>query len=94
MTQSVLPEELHRVAIRDMVMGEEGYTVAHAIHADEGGRMWIRGDYGFLPQAFGTSNVPIKRAGFAVIVDRTALGPDYEPGPLSYGVDWIPVQLK
>ena len=79
---ALLPEHLARVTIKDLIVGEEAYTVPWSIQVDETGRCWIRGDYAFTHRQFGTSKTLIKRTfeGFEVEVVR---GTQYEQAQLS-----------
>jgi hypothetical protein len=79
---ALLPEHLARVTIKDLIVGEEAYTVPWSIQVDENGRCWIRGDYAFTHRQFGTSKTFIKRTieGFEVEVMR---GTQYEQSRLS-----------
>jgi hypothetical protein len=67
---TILPEHLARVAIRDMIVGEQAFTVPWSIQVDHEGMCWIRGDYAFTHREFGTSKMPITRtsSGFEVEV--------------------------
>jgi hypothetical protein len=67
-----LPEQMLRVTIKDMLIGESAYTVPWSIQIDQHGRCWIRGDYTFTHRKFGTSQMAIKRNayGFEVQVSR------------------------
>jgi hypothetical protein len=67
-----LPEHMARVTIKDMIVGEEAYTVPWSVQVDQHGRCWIRGDYTFTYEQFGTSQMPIKRTarGFEIKVSR------------------------
>ena len=73
-----LPERMARVAIKDLIVGEQAYTVPWSIQVDQDGRCWIRGDYAFTHREFGTSKTAIKRTpnGFEVKVSQ---GTQYEP---------------
>jgi len=68
-----LPEQMFRVTIKDMLIGECAYTVPWSIQIDQYGRCWIRGDYTFTRRKFGTSQMPIKRTtyGFEVQVSQS-----------------------
>ena len=68
-----LPEQMFRVTIKDMLIGESAYTVPWSIQIDQYGRCWIRGDYTFTHRKFGTSQMPIKRTscGFEVQVSHS-----------------------
>ena len=72
-----LPEHLARITIKDMIVGEQAYTVPWSIQVDQEGRCWIRGDYAFTHRRFGTSKMSITRTndGFEVEVSR---GTQYE----------------
>lgn len=72
-----LPEHLARVAIKDMIVGEQAYTVPWSMQVDMSGSCWIRGDYAFTHRQFGTSKMLITRTiqGFEVDVNR---GEQYE----------------
>ena len=72
-----LPEHMTRVTIKDMIVGEEAYTVPWSVQVDLEGQCWIRGDYAFTHREFGTSKMSIKRtnSGFEVSVAR---GTQYE----------------
>jgi hypothetical protein len=61
-----------RVTIKDMIVGEQAYSVPWSLQADQEGRCWIRGDYAFTHRAFGTSKMSIKRtrSGFEVEVSH------------------------
>lgn len=77
-----LPEHMVRVSIKDMVVGEQAYTVPWSIQVDQDGQCWIRGDYAFTHKPFGTSQMPITRTrqGFEVHVSP---GTQYEPAHIS-----------
>jgi hypothetical protein len=77
-----LPEHMARVTIKDMIVGEEAYTVPWSIQVDQEGKCWIRGDFTFTHNQFGTSQMQIKRtnSGFEVQVSR---GEQYEPTYIS-----------
>jgi hypothetical protein len=77
-----LPEHMARVSIRDMVVGEEAYTVPWSVQVDQNGQCWIRGDYNFTHQPFGTSQMPITRTSGGYEV-RTSPGTQYEQTQLS-----------
>jgi hypothetical protein len=66
-----------RVTIKDMLVGEQAYTVPWSIQVDQDGMCWIRGDYAFTHRQFGTSKMTILRTagGFEVEVTR---GTQYE----------------
>jgi hypothetical protein len=72
-----LPEHMARIAIQDMIVGEAAFTVPWSVQVDHEGFCWIRGDYAFTHERFGTSRMSIKRAnsGFEVEVSR---GTQYE----------------
>jgi hypothetical protein len=61
-----------RVTIKDMIVGENAYTVPWSVQVDQEGRCWIRGDYAFTHRRFGTSKMPIRRIsnGFEVEVSH------------------------
>ena len=65
-----LPEHMVQVTIKDMIVGEEAFAVSWAMQVDQDGQCWIRGDYDFTSQPFGTSEMRIKktRDGFEVTV--------------------------
>jgi hypothetical protein len=65
-----LPEYMARVAIKDVVVGEQVYTVPWSVQVDQDGNCWIRGDYTFTHRRVGTSQMAILRTaeGFAVQV--------------------------
>jgi hypothetical protein len=67
-----LPEYMTRVTIKDLIIGEQAYTVPWSIQVDQDGRCWIRGDYAFTHRQFGTSRMAIRRTsnGFEVEVAR------------------------
>lgn len=67
-----LPEELERITIADMQVGETGYTVPWAMMVDRNRGCWIRGDYLFERRPFGTLCMKITRGqeGFAVEIPR------------------------
>ena len=67
-----LPEHLFRSSIRDMLVGEQAYTVPWSVQVDQDGKCWIRGDYAFTHKPFGTSRMPVKRTGdgFEVQISR------------------------
>jgi hypothetical protein len=67
-----LPEYLVRVTIKDMIVGEQAYTVPWSLQVDHKGRCWIRGDYTFTHREFGTSKMSIRRMGdgFEVQIDQ------------------------
>lgn len=66
-----------RITIQDMIVGEAAFTVPWSIQVDQEGFCWIRGDYAFTHQQFGTSRMSVTRAnsGFEVEVSR---GTQYE----------------
>jgi hypothetical protein len=65
-----------------MIIGEQAYTVPWSVQVDENGQCWIRGDYAFTYQPFGTSQMPITRTrnGFEVKVNN---GGQYEQAQIS-----------
>jgi hypothetical protein len=67
-----LPEHLARVTIKDMIIGEQAYTVPWSVQVDQEGRCWIRGDYDFTHRPFGTSKMSIRRLadGFEISTSR------------------------
>ena len=73
-----LPEHMARITIKDMIIGEQAFTVPWSIQVDQDGKCWIRGDYSFTHQQFGTSKMSIKRtfSGFEVQVSQDA---HYDP---------------
>jgi len=77
-----LPEDMIRVTIKDMVVGEEAYTVPWSIQVDQDGRCWIRGDYNFSHRPFGTNQMKIRRTrdGFEVQVPP---GEQFDAGRIS-----------
>ena len=77
-----LPEHMLRVTIKDMIVGEEAYAVPWSIHVDQDGRCWIRGDYNFSNQPFGTNQMKVRRTseGFEVQIPA---GEQFDPGHIS-----------
>ncbi len=77
-----LPEHMAQVTIKDMIVGEQAFTVPWSIQVDQDGRCWIRGDYAFTYHRFGTSKMSIKRTtnGFEVKVSQDT---QYEQLPVS-----------
>lgn len=61
-----------QVTIKDMIVGEEAFTVPWSVQVDQDGMCWIRGDYAFTHRQFGTSKMSIKRTfdGFEVATAR------------------------
>jgi hypothetical protein len=89
-----LPEHLVRVTIKDMIIGERAYTVPWSMQVDQQGRCWIRGDYSFTHQQFGTSRMSIRRTldGFAVTADRhTQYEPAFIPPEAQAHMSLLPV---
>lgn len=93
-----LPESLFGIGIKDMIAGEEAWTVPWAMHADERGDLWLHGGYSWVAKSdgpMGTANMLIKRVrgGFEVDV-RHCRDHGWTPGGSSYigGVkDALPV---
>ena len=77
-----LPEYLSRVTIKDMIIGEEAFTVPWSVQVDHEGMCWIRGDYAFTHRQFGTSKMPIIRTGNGFEVE-VSWGTQYEEGHIS-----------
>jgi hypothetical protein len=69
-----LPEYMARVTIKDMIIGEQAFTVPWSVQVDQDGMCWIRGDYAFTHRQFGTSKMSIKRTfdGFEIETTREA----------------------
>jgi hypothetical protein len=89
-----LPEHMARVTIKDMIVGERAFTVPWSIQVDQHGRCWIRGDYTFTYQPFGTSRMPIKRTngGFVVNVSPSERYEQVYISPQArYQMDLLPV---
>ena len=77
-----LPEYLSRVTIKDMIIGEETFTVPWSVQVDHEGMCWIRGDYAFTHRQFGTSKMPIARTGNGFEVE-VSWGTQYEEAHIS-----------
>lgn len=58
--------------IRDMAVGETGYTVPWALWSDAEDRLWIEGDYIVLGKARGTARMFVARKadGYKVDIGR------------------------
>ena len=92
--QSLLPENMETITISSLLEDETVYVVPWSIVADDEGRLWIRGDFGFTRESAGTSHVRITRSGESVVVDRRTIGDhSYERRPVHAGGPMLPVVL-
>ena len=76
--QSILPDNLEETTIKDLLDFEEWvYTVPWAMVADESGRLWIDGGYGFSKIPGGTFSMAIKKQGDYILVRKDTIN-DYK----------------
>jgi hypothetical protein len=68
-----LPEEFESVGIKDMIEGEEAYTVPWAIWVDREGKLRINGEYDFHSEPHGTASMRIKKRGNEILVDVNSI---------------------
>ena len=69
MQNAILPEHLEEVTIKDMIIGESGYTVPWAMYAERDGTLWLNGDYMFEKEPGGTVEMKIERVNGGYKVD-------------------------
>ena len=70
----MFPEHLLRASIKDVILGEQVYVAPWALLVDQHGQPWLRGDYDFSADKFGTQRMKIKRVarGFEVQIPQGA----------------------
>lgn len=77
MSQSFLPDELEEVGIKDLLEGEEAYTVPWAMFADSEGALWIKGSYPFHQVPGGTVQMRIRRRAGMIEVFQDTIPEDH-----------------
>lgn len=69
-----LPEDLERMQVRFLAVGGEGWTVPHALQADDAGNLFLRHSLELQPDAGASmTRVRVVRTGEGLVVDATQL---------------------
>lgn len=80
--------------IKDMQVGETGYTLPWALYAYPSNYLFARGDYPVRPDAFGTMELGITRVDNASwqLTEPLPDGRTFDLAPLHVDWDWVQVK--